>query len=242
MFAVLAWACSAAVVSVVASVLNVDALFYLVVAGVVLFVVLISVLISFLVRMISRQPDSPSLSLRSMIWTTGLIYLAIGLSAIPIISFDWLVLVGMGISCALLFHVALTALGRWYLRLAKTGRRWLSIGSTLGGLYVTASLVFLFLLFVLPIFGDPVSKDLIKTATSPDGRMVVKCYRVNGGATVDFAVKCDTLGQSGEMINRNVYDKYHTKDAELQWIDNRTIEINGIPLDARKGTYDWRDE
>ena len=83
--------------------------------------------------------------------------------------------------------------------------------------------------------------DFIKSADSPDGTYRVNAYLCNGGATVDFAVRGEVENLStGEK--RNIYWCYHKYDAELEWIDDKNVVINGVKLDVTKDSYDWRKQ
>ncbi len=40
-----------------------------------------------------------------------------------------------------------------------------------------------------------------------------------------------------------IYNKYHDYDADIKWINNYTVSINGVVLDLSKDeTYDWRTD
>ena len=82
--------------------------------------------------------------------------------------------------------------------------------------------------------------EYMESAMSPDGSYQVRAYLVNGGATVDWAVRCEVVTVSTGKV-RNLYWEYRCNTAEIRWIDEVTVEINGIQLDVRQDSYDWRN-
>lgn len=80
---------------------------------------------------------------------------------------------------------------------------------------------------------------LIKSSTSPTDRYRVNAYLVDGGATTDFAIRAEVVDEyTGKK--RNIYWNYHESDADLLWISNDTININGIVLNVTTDMYDFR--
>ncbi|PWX09589.1 hypothetical protein CYK67_06925 [Clostridium perfringens] len=84
-----------------------------------------------------------------------------------------------------------------------------------------------------------VSEELLGEKVSSDGKYKVEAYLINGGATVDWAVKCYLRE---EDIKKEIYRDYHINEANMIWIDNDTISINNHNIDLPKGKYDFRDE
>ena len=82
---------------------------------------------------------------------------------------------------------------------------------------------------------------LIKSSLSPTQRYRVNAYLADGGATTDFAVRCEVVNEHTGKI-RNIYWNYHESDAELLWVDDETISINGIILNVITDMYDFRRE
>ena len=84
-------------------------------------------------------------------------------------------------------------------------------------------------------------QEEIEKVVSPNGKYTVVAYLNNGGATVDFAVLCSVVNnETGK--ERNIYWNYHCTEADIQWIDNKTVVINEIELDVLEDTYDFRKE
>ena len=84
-----------------------------------------------------------------------------------------------------------------------------------------------------------VSEELLGETVSSDGKYKVEAYLINGGATVDWSVKCYL--REGES-KKEIYRYYHINEANMIWIDNDTISINNHNIDLPNGKYDFRDE
>lgn len=82
-------------------------------------------------------------------------------------------------------------------------------------------------------------QEIINVSESPDASYTVTAYLNSGGATVDFAVLC-AVKNNGTGEERNIYWNYHCQTADIQWLDDKTIRINGIELDVTKDLYDYR--
>ena len=81
--------------------------------------------------------------------------------------------------------------------------------------------------------------ELMKTTHSPDGQYTVNSFLVSGNATVGFSVRCEVIeNSSGEK--RNIYWQYHCETADIKWVDNVTVIINGKELNVLTDSYDWR--
>jgi Family of unknown function (DUF5412) len=93
------------------------------------------------------------------------------------------------------------------------------------------------LFFLKSIFSP--SEELINKTESVDGKYKIEAYLVNGGATVDWAVRC-YLKIDNRLGKKMIYNDYHIKDAEMLWEDNDTIYINGHKVDLPDGKYDFR--
>lgn len=82
-------------------------------------------------------------------------------------------------------------------------------------------------------------EELLLISNSPDGCYIVEVYRTEPSATVDFSVKAYVLDQNEKVL---IYNAYHESNAEIVWISNNVISINGEKLDLLSGEiYDWRN-
>ncbi|HHD2602072.1 TPA: DUF5412 family protein [Clostridium perfringens] len=114
------------------------------------------------------------------------------------------------------------------------------------GVYIIAILIFLGVATFkisssIREFNDrfKVSEELLGETVSSDGKYKVEAYLINGGATVDWSVKCYL--REGD-IKKEIYIDYHINEANMIWIDNDTISINNHNIDLPNGKYDFRDE
>ena len=67
---------------------------------------------------------------------------------------------------------------------------------------------------------------MIAESTSPDGTYTVNAYVSDGGATTPYTVS---------------YWQYRENAADITWVDDDTVKINGVILDVPNETYDYRD-
>ncbi|WP_415334530.1 DUF5412 family protein [Clostridium perfringens] len=114
------------------------------------------------------------------------------------------------------------------------------------GVYIIVTLIFLGVATFkitssIREFNDrfKVSEELLGETVSSDGKYKVEVYLINGGATVDWSVKCYL--REGD-IKKEIYRDYHINEANMIWIDNDTISINNHNIDLPNGKYDFRDE
>ena len=82
-------------------------------------------------------------------------------------------------------------------------------------------------------------QEIITTSDSPDASYTVTAYLNSGGATTDYAVLCSVKNNKTRK-ERNIYWNYHCQNADIQWLDNKTVSINGVELDVIKDLYDYR--
>lgn len=82
--------------------------------------------------------------------------------------------------------------------------------------------------------------DLIKQVPSPSGEYIFNAYLVSGNATVDFAIRGELVFNKEYRKPKTIYWNYHESEANVIWIDNQTVEINGHTLNVLKDRYDWR--
>ena len=83
------------------------------------------------------------------------------------------------------------------------------------------------------------TETYLKTSQSPDGQYVLQAYRTEPGATIDFSIRVYIISDNRKNI---IYDAYHEYEANIFWVDNSTVSINGKILDLSRGEkYDWED-
>lgn len=82
-------------------------------------------------------------------------------------------------------------------------------------------------------------QEYLKESTSPNGTYTVTAYLNNGGATTSFAV-LGTLKNNKNGKTKNIYWQYKCEKADMEWVDEDTIKINGEELEVKNEVYDWR--
>jgi len=82
--------------------------------------------------------------------------------------------------------------------------------------------------------------SLVNTGHSPNGDYTLNIYLVNGGSTVDWAIRGEVIFAEEDMSPKTIYWSYHENKADIKWIDNQTVSINGHVLNVLTDTYDWR--
>lgn len=98
-------------------------------------------------------------------------------------------------------------------------------------------------IYIIPVLNIEQSQinnpeTFLMSSQSPDGKYNLEAYRTEPGATVDFSIRVYLITDDGKSI---IYDAYHEYEAEIDWIDNTTVSINGKTLDLSKGEkYNWR--
>jgi hypothetical protein len=106
--------------------------------------------------------------------------------------------------------------------------------------------IIIILLLVINHFFFSMSKlpdgEFLTEAKSPTGEYTVKAYVSMSGATVADAVRGEVVYHQKKNRKKNIYWGYRKSTAEIVWIDDHTVSINGIELDVRKDVYDFRKE
>ena len=82
-------------------------------------------------------------------------------------------------------------------------------------------------------------QDYLNQSTSPKGTYTVTAYLNNGGATTSYAV-LGTLKNNKKGKIKNIYWQYRCEKAEMKWLNDETIKINGIELNVKNQVYDYR--
>ena len=84
-------------------------------------------------------------------------------------------------------------------------------------------------------------QEVLKAVASPNDTYTVTAYLNGGGATTDFAVLCRVKTNSTGKV-KNIYWQNHCSDADITWLDEETVQINGVELNVKKDTYDYRHD
>ena len=84
-------------------------------------------------------------------------------------------------------------------------------------------------------------QEVLQEVSSPNNTYTITAYLHNGGATTDYAVLC-SVKNNHTGKEKNIYWQYHCAEATIIWIDEDTVQINGVELDVTKDTYDYRHD
>lgn len=84
-------------------------------------------------------------------------------------------------------------------------------------------------------------QQYITESTSPNGKYTVIAYLNDGGATTGYAV-LGMLKNNNSGKTKNIYLQYNCEKADISWINDETIKINGIQLNVKNEIYDYRRE
>ena len=111
----------------------------------------------------------------------------------------------------------------------------LLIGTLLFGLFMIINYLFFNI--------DRVPKgELLADKLSPSGEYTVVTYVINAHSTVALAVRGEVISHKENDKKRNLYWAYRTEQGEIEWINKHVVSINGIELDVRTETYDYRKD
>ncbi|ADQ39776.1 hypothetical protein Calkr_0207 [Caldicellulosiruptor acetigenus I77R1B] len=83
--------------------------------------------------------------------------------------------------------------------------------------------------------------EFLNESLSPNRKYKLKFYLCNGGATTAFAIRGELCYKNGLKI-RNIYWNYPEDKADVKWINNHVVIINGHRLDIFKESFDFRKE
>ena len=84
--------------------------------------------------------------------------------------------------------------------------------------------------------------EYLTEETSPDGTYTVRAYLNNGGATTSYSIRGELVFNKNNSKTKNIYWNYREDTAEIEWMDNNTVIINGHTLEVPNGKYDWRNQ
>lgn len=84
--------------------------------------------------------------------------------------------------------------------------------------------------------------DYLTEETSPDGNYTIKAYLTNGGATTSFAIRGELVFNNRKNKEKNIYWNYREETANIEWIDNDTVVINGKTLNVPNDKFDFRNQ
>ena len=84
--------------------------------------------------------------------------------------------------------------------------------------------------------------ELLAEEVSPTREYTVLTYVINSHSTVAPAVRGEVIYHNKNDQKRNMYWSYRMEEGKIEWINDHVVSINGMNLDVRKDTYDFRKD
>ncbi|MFD1929711.1 DUF5412 domain-containing protein [Sporosarcina siberiensis] len=84
--------------------------------------------------------------------------------------------------------------------------------------------------------------EYLTEESSPDGKYTLKAYVANGGATTSYTIRGELNFNQKNKKPKNVYWNNKEDGADIKWLDNETVIINGHSLDVPKDKFDFRNQ
>ena len=75
-------------------------------------------------------------------------------------------------------------------------------------------------------------EEFLARSSSPDEVYTLDIYRYNGGATTAFTIKVYSVGRLSRKL---IYNAYRESEAEVYWLSDSEVSINGRMLDMAAG-------
>lgn len=117
--------------------------------------------------------------------------------------------------------------------MTSSKRVWKTVGIILASI---AAAVVLLVVSLIILFESLSSTKVIGNYPSPDEAHTVIVYLESGSAFSPFIVSAKVKGD-GILGKRSIYSQDNIENAEVKWLDNRTVEINGVVLDIYNDHY-----
>ncbi|MGN7477022.1 DUF5412 domain-containing protein [Solibacillus silvestris] len=76
---------------------------------------------------------------------------------------------------------------------------------------------------------------------SPDGTYTLRAYVSSTGLSAD-AVRGELVFNKRNGKTKNIYWNYRESSANIEWLDNSTVMINGHTLDVLNDKFDFRNQ
>ena len=83
--------------------------------------------------------------------------------------------------------------------------------------------------------------EYLTEETSPDGTYTLKTY-ISVTSLSSNAVRGELVYNKRNGKTKNIYWNYPESNAKIEWLDQRTVVINGHTLEIPSGKYDWRNQ
>ena len=84
--------------------------------------------------------------------------------------------------------------------------------------------------------------EVLAEKTSQSGAYTVVTYLIYEHSTVAPAVRGEVIYHDEHDKKRNLYWAHEMEKGEIEWINEHVVSINGMELDVREDTYDFRKD
>lgn len=84
--------------------------------------------------------------------------------------------------------------------------------------------------------------EFLTEETSLEGTYTIKAYVSGGGATTADAVRAELIFNNSNDKTENIYWNYREEKAEIEWIADDIVVINGKTLRVPKEKFDFRKQ
>jgi len=81
--------------------------------------------------------------------------------------------------------------------------------------------------------------EFMASFDSPEHTRTVNIYLFGGGMISDFGLRGEVVNNS-DGSTRNIYWSDHEQEADVTWLDEDTVVINGHTLNVLTDQYDFR--
>ncbi|MER2191271.1 MAG: DUF5412 domain-containing protein [Solibacillus sp.] len=83
--------------------------------------------------------------------------------------------------------------------------------------------------------------EYLTEETSPDGTYTLKAY-VSVTSLSSDAVRGELVFNKQNGKTKNIYWNYRESTANIEWLDNKTVVINGYTLEVPNERFDFRNQ
>ncbi|RDW20390.1 hypothetical protein CWR48_06565 [Oceanobacillus arenosus] len=88
-------------------------------------------------------------------------------------------------------------------------------------------------ILLLGVAVNIITREHITSTQSPDSKITIDFYTVNGGAATSISVLGIVDGPL--WFKKNIYNDINMHKADVEWTNNHTVTINNHTLDLNKG-------
>jgi hypothetical protein len=83
--------------------------------------------------------------------------------------------------------------------------------------------------------------EFLYKVDSPTKEYTINIYIASGtNVTVSDSIRGELVFNNRIKFSKNIYWQYRQSWVDVIWLDNYTVNINGVILDVRRDIYDFR--